>query len=259
MASATVETSETAMGECVSKAPELEGNLDTAGWQTFELIRKLPEEHQATAKAILADLQKALASDEHVLELAPALRSAQAQAMRLLEKLVEVKPPKPPITPPPIEPPPKKEKRIVGQDSKQDLTLPAAKEVLSDLDGKLKSGQSVRVNVSWVIEEGEVSGFRFQGQVSGSRFQGQVMAFQSFEDLEVWKRSCALAVFVYEALSEARDFGLRDQMQRAAVSIPSNIAEGYERTDKDFIRFLVIAKGSAAELAHKRISRAKHI
>ncbi|MEZ6051280.1 MAG: hypothetical protein R3C02_07835 [Planctomycetaceae bacterium] len=91
IASASVETSETAMGECVSKAPELEGNLDTAGWQTFELIRKLPEEHQSTAKAILADLQKALASDEHVLELAPALRSAQAQAMRLLEKLVEVK------------------------------------------------------------------------------------------------------------------------------------------------------------------------
>lgn len=74
------------------------------------------------------------------------------------------------------------------------------------------------------------------------------MAFQSFEDLEVWKRSCALAVFVYETLSETRDFGLRDQMQRAAVSIPSNIAEGYERSSKDFVRFLMIAKGSAAEL-----------
>ena len=74
------------------------------------------------------------------------------------------------------------------------------------------------------------------------------MGFQTFEELEVWKRGCALAVFVYEALHETRDFGLRDQMQRAAVSIPSNIAEGYERTDKDFIRFLSIAKGSAAEL-----------
>lgn len=74
------------------------------------------------------------------------------------------------------------------------------------------------------------------------------MTFQSFEDLEVWKRGCALSVFVYESLSEARDFGLRDQMQRASVSIPSNIAEGYERTDKDFVRFLMIAKGSTAEL-----------
>lgn len=74
------------------------------------------------------------------------------------------------------------------------------------------------------------------------------MAFQTFEDLEVWKRGCALAVFVYESLDDGRDFGLRDQMQRAAVSIPSNIAEGYERSDKDFCRFLTIAKGSAAEL-----------
>ena len=74
------------------------------------------------------------------------------------------------------------------------------------------------------------------------------MAFQSFEDLEVWKRGCALAVFVYNALCESRDFGLRDQMQRSAVSIPSNIAEGYERSAKEFIRFLAIARGSAAEL-----------
>ena len=74
------------------------------------------------------------------------------------------------------------------------------------------------------------------------------MAFQTFEDLEVWKRGCALAVFVYQSLVDVRDFGLRDQMQRSAVSIPSNIAEGYERTDKDFVRFLSIAKGSAAEL-----------
>jgi hypothetical protein len=154
LASANIATSESAMGGCVGKAAELEGNLDTAGWQTFELIRKLPDEHQAAAQAILADLQKALANDEHVIELAPALKSAQGHAMRLLEKLVEVKRPKPPITPPPIQPPATKEKRVVEQDSKQDLTLPAAKELLADLDNRLKSGQSVRVNVSWVIEEG---------------------------------------------------------------------------------------------------------
>lgn len=83
------------------------------------------------------------------------------------------------------------------------------------------------------------------------------MAFQSFEELEVWKRGCALAVFVYESLRDSRDFGLRDQMQRSAVSIPSNIAEGYERTDKDFIRFLSIAKGSAAELCTQAYIAAK--
>ena len=54
---------------------------------------------------------------------------------------------------------------------------------------------------------------------------------------------------IYQALANCRDFGLKDQMTRAAVSIPSNIAEGYERgTNAEFIRFLNIAKGSAAEL-----------
>ena len=58
-----------------------------------------------------------------------------------------------------------------------------------------------------------------------------------------------MAVDVYIALKDSREFGLKDQMNRAAVSIPSNISEGAERhTIPDFIRFLHIAKGSAAEL-----------
>jgi four helix bundle protein len=72
--------------------------------------------------------------------------------------------------------------------------------------------------------------------------------FQSFEDLEVWKRACNLAVTVYQSLRECRDFPLRNQMQRAAISIASNIAEGSERGRREFARFLAIARGSAAEL-----------
>ncbi|MCR9292941.1 MAG: four helix bundle protein [bacterium] len=72
--------------------------------------------------------------------------------------------------------------------------------------------------------------------------------YKSFEDLEVWKRSCQLAVDVYGMLKTSKEFSLRDQMQRAAVSIPSNIAEGSERGGKDFERFLRIAQGSSAEL-----------
>jgi four helix bundle protein len=72
--------------------------------------------------------------------------------------------------------------------------------------------------------------------------------YRSFEDLEVWKRACQLAVHVYEALRQCRDFALREQMQRAAVSIASNIAEGAERGGKNFARFLRVARGSAAEL-----------
>ena len=75
------------------------------------------------------------------------------------------------------------------------------------------------------------------------------MAFQSFEELEVWKRGCRLAVEVHRALADSKEYALRDQMIRASISIPSNIAEGHERDSKlDFIRFLRIAKGSAAEL-----------
>jgi four helix bundle protein len=74
------------------------------------------------------------------------------------------------------------------------------------------------------------------------------MTYRSFEDLAVWKRSCQNAVRIYELLRDTRDYALRDQMQRAAVSIPSNIAEGSERGGADFIRFLRIASGSSSEL-----------
>ena len=72
--------------------------------------------------------------------------------------------------------------------------------------------------------------------------------FQSFEDLDVWKKACQLAVRLYGLLADCRDYGLKDQIQRAAVSIASNIAEGSERGGRDFARFLAIARGSAAEL-----------
>lgn len=72
------------------------------------------------------------------------------------------------------------------------------------------------------------------------------------KDLVVWQRAKDLAVLIYkttETGSLAKDFGLKDQMRRAAVSVPSNIAEGDERdTNKDAVRFLYIAKGSLAEL-----------
>lgn len=75
------------------------------------------------------------------------------------------------------------------------------------------------------------------------------MAYGSFEKLEVWQRACNLAVHVYEVLELCKDFGLKDQMTKAAVSIASNIAEGAERgSNLDFIRFLHFSKGSAAEL-----------
>lgn len=75
------------------------------------------------------------------------------------------------------------------------------------------------------------------------------MAYQSFEELEVWQKAYKLSVRIYRILEDCRDYGLKDQMTRAGVSIASNIAEGAERgSNAEFIRFMHIAKGSAAEL-----------
>ena len=75
------------------------------------------------------------------------------------------------------------------------------------------------------------------------------MSVKNFEDLEVWKRSCQIAVDIYTSLHSSKDYGLKDQMQRSAVSIASNIAEGAERASTpEYIRFLRIAKASCAEL-----------
>ncbi len=70
-----------------------------------------------------------------------------------------------------------------------------------------------------------------------------------FEDLEVWKNSCRLCVNLYKILSECRDYSFKDQVTRCALSVPSNIAEGYERgSNKDAIKFFYYARGSAGEL-----------
>jgi len=73
-----------------------------------------------------------------------------------------------------------------------------------------------------------------------------------FEDLKVWKSSRVLVKTIYNLTSYAlfsKDYGLKDQIQRASVSIMTNIAEGFERdNNKEFIRFLLYSKGSAGEV-----------
>jgi four helix bundle protein len=73
-----------------------------------------------------------------------------------------------------------------------------------------------------------------------------------FEDLKVWQKAVELAVKIYEVTGKEpfkKDFGLRDQMRRASVSISSNISEGDQlESDKSAIRHFRIAKGSTAEL-----------
>ena len=70
-----------------------------------------------------------------------------------------------------------------------------------------------------------------------------------FEDLDVWRRSSRLCVEIYKGLATCKDSGFKDQITRQCLSIPSNIAEGFERgSDKDSNKFFYYAKGSAGEL-----------
>ena len=78
-----------------------------------------------------------------------------------------------------------------------------------------------------------------------------------FQDLKVWQRAKELSVFLYRLTGHgafSKDYSLKDQIRRAAVSIPSNIAEGDELdTDRQSIKFFYIAKGSSAEVLTQAI------
>ena len=86
--------------------------------------------------------------------------------------------------------------------------------------------------------------------------------FKTFEEINAWQNARVLVQEVYAMTRGGdfgRDYGLKDQIQRAAVSICSNIAEGFERRgNKEFINFLWIAKGSAAEVC-SQLHNAKDI
>lgn len=78
------------------------------------------------------------------------------------------------------------------------------------------------------------------------------MSLKTYKDLEVWQQARLVVIDVYnlsKQLPKTETFGLNSQMTRAAVSIPSNIAEGFRRrSNKEFLHFLRIAEGSLAEL-----------
>ena len=75
------------------------------------------------------------------------------------------------------------------------------------------------------------------------------MKVTKFEELIAWQKAQKLAVDVYHYFGTSKDFGFRAQITRAVVSISNNIAEGFERnSDKEFIRFLEIARSSCSEV-----------
>ena len=75
------------------------------------------------------------------------------------------------------------------------------------------------------------------------------MKIDRFEDIIAWQKSKELTILIYSLLRESKDFSFRDQIQRAAVSVMNNIAEGFERkSNNEFKQFLYIAKGSCGEV-----------
>jgi four helix bundle protein len=75
------------------------------------------------------------------------------------------------------------------------------------------------------------------------------MKIKSFEEIVAWQKAQNLAVEIYSSFKEVKDFGFKDQIFRAVVSISNNIAEGFDRSsDADFVRFLYISLGSCSEV-----------
>jgi len=75
------------------------------------------------------------------------------------------------------------------------------------------------------------------------------MTIKKFEDIVAWQKSKELTKVIYKIFQNNRDFGFKDQIQRASISAMNNIAEGFERrSDKEFKHFLFIAKGSCGEV-----------
>ncbi len=109
----------------------------------------------------------------------------------------------------------------------------------------MKKGERDTENRGFTTDNGITDCFIIKSQ-EGSNMGRKI---ERFEDLEVWQEGMRLTIEIHNLLKNCRDCSLRDQIHRSSVSIPSNIAEGFERqTNKEFIYFLYISKGSSGEL-----------
>ncbi|HEX6985458.1 MAG TPA: phage resistance protein, partial [Planctomycetaceae bacterium] len=158
VATAPVATSETAMGGCIGKAAEFDGLLEGAAWDLVEVLTGLADGGNGEAQASLAELKSALTSDEHAVALGSALRSAQAVALRLVKKSVVITDARR-VTP---------DVNVHGDSGKisgdtrravsrpetrNGVSLPEAQRLLAEIEASLQPRQSVRIDLSWTLEE----------------------------------------------------------------------------------------------------------
>lgn len=170
LAEATVATSEAAMKDCLNKASSLVTALETTDWEVFEFIATLVDDRKQSADEIRQTVEEILRTDEYVISLATSLKASQTKARALLTKPV---PPPSPVAPstgkvdddssipqpePPLPPQPKpiqkRGKQVVSQGAKENLEMATAQELLSELTKNLKAEQTIRLSISWIVEEG---------------------------------------------------------------------------------------------------------
>ena len=159
LVSARVATSAPEMGECLRSASRLTGIVDGTNWEIFDAIGKLTDDRKTQAEQIRAAIGKALQVDENVTALGPVLKESQLQAVRLLTETRVPLPPDPddegdapPI--PPVIKPPQSKRRVVASDSRDNLSLADAESLLGKLEQEAQKGRSVKLNISWIVEEG---------------------------------------------------------------------------------------------------------
>ncbi|MGI6418252.1 MAG: hypothetical protein ACOX1P_21580 [Thermoguttaceae bacterium] len=165
LARARIATSQSAMGECLGKAAELGGTLEGTNWEIFETAGRLADQRREAANSIRAAVAEALASDEHVTPLAPALKSRPIPSPPAFDKSDppgSTRPPAPApsaaaappaFPPPPI--PPRSTTTIIDQGSTQAQDAAEAIRQLNQLQEKLSANQRLRVSLRWQIEEEE--------------------------------------------------------------------------------------------------------
>lgn len=150
-------TSDDAMGTSFRSVAEVVMALAATQWKLFESIQTLHDDRSVAAKSLIGRLMQAIQTDQHASALEPVLRIEQSKAIDLLASTPPR--PEPPVSPPvspPIVPPlpsAPKGKRVVDSGTRSDLTVETAEAELARLRQKIKSVQSARINVSWVIEE----------------------------------------------------------------------------------------------------------
>ncbi len=149
LAEATLETSDTAMAQTISRAGDLDVLLRGDSWTVFEALRKLTDDRAGDAKAILGRLAEALGADEHVISLRPKISEEHRKAVDLLARSSAPPPPPPPGPKPP--PPRRPGIRVIEEKTAADLAPKEACSLLIDLAERVEQEPKSRLNVSWTL------------------------------------------------------------------------------------------------------------